>query len=337
MLGVLANRKPQRMARCRQIGGLLMLNDPTDGIVADLPRGQAGAAAPPHLGDGSTLDKQREPEAKKDTEACCIRNEKFIQNLDQIREIKGFLFEEKVSIKPQDVTQIDLGALNNLIYGRQGRLPTPSEWRILDEKLSVLTSYLDPTLKRKIRIRELDFFFGPLPLVLLLLTAITTVTYFTYTYLLKSGSAISAFTFVAVLIVWTVCQGALGACAFLGTSVTSARAVNKPTGDNQPTETPIDITDLNVLKIRVVSGALFAFLVGLPFAYQALNALQTAFFGPDPQNQVSGSANPSTILSGISWVVFVPFIVGFSTNFVLAVLDRVIEALRSLLGMASHT
>ncbi len=274
----------------------------------------------------------RGPEAKKSVQCYCICSKQFIRNLDQIWKIKEFLFEEKVNIKPQDVDQIDLGLLNNLIYGRRGRLPTPLEWRMLDEKLSVLTSYLDSTLKHKIRIRELDFFFGPLPLVLLLLTAITTAIYFTYTLLVKSGSPAATAIFVSILILWTICQGALGACAFLGTSVTGARTVNKPTGDSQTTETPIDITDPSVLKIRVISGSLFAFLVGLPFAYQALDALETAFFGPNP---VSGPTNLSS--ASISWVVFVPFIVGFSTNFVLAVLDRIIEALRSLLGMASHT
>jgi hypothetical protein len=277
----------------------------------------------------------RGPEAQKNAQCYRICSEQFIRNLDQIRRVKEFLFEEKVNIKPQDVEQIDLGSLNNLIYGRRGRLPTPLEWRMLDEKLSVLTSYLDFTLKRKIRIRELDFFFGPLPLVLLLLTAVTTVIYFIYTLLTTSGSPASTTIFVSVLILWTICQGALGACAFLGTSVTGTRIVNKQTGDNQPTETPIDITDRSVLKIRAISGALFAFLVGLPFAYQALDGLNTAFFGPPTQNPVSGPTSPST--ASISWVVFVPFIVGFSTNFVLAVLDRVIEALRSLLGMASHT
>jgi hypothetical protein len=277
----------------------------------------------------------RGPEARKNVQCHCICSEQFIRNLDQIRKTKAFLFEEKVNIKPQDVDQVDLGSLNNLIYDRRGRLPTPLEWRMLDEKLSVLSSYLDSTLKRKIRIRELDFFFGPLPLVLLLLTAVTTVIYFTYTLLVKSGGPAATTIFVSVLIVWTICQGALGACAFLGTSVTGTSIANKPTGDSQPTETSIDITDPSVLKIRVISGSLFAFLVGLPFAYQALSALETAFFGPDTQSPVGDPTNLST--ASISWVVFVPFIVGFSTNFVLAVLDRVIAALRNLLGMASHT
>jgi hypothetical protein len=96
-----------------------------------------------------------------------IANERFIRQLNELRGLKEFLFEEKVQFKEEDLNSIDLEELNNLSYSNSGRVPTADEWRTLDEKLTKLASYLSDDLRRKIRLRELSLFFKILPIFFL--------------------------------------------------------------------------------------------------------------------------------------------------------------------------
>jgi hypothetical protein len=97
-----------------------------------------------------------------ETEAI-ISDRRFIAQLDQVRALKEFLFEEKVRFKDQDITKIDLEGLNSLQFGPEGRFPHKAEWRLLDIKLAALASYLNDDLRRRIRIRELRIFYGMVP------------------------------------------------------------------------------------------------------------------------------------------------------------------------------
>ena len=96
-----------------------------------------------------------------------IADERFIRQLDQLRELKQFLFEEKVKFATDDLDCIDLAKLNNISYSGRGRVPSIGEWRILDAKLAKLASYLNDEMRRKIRIRELKIFFKTLPIIFL--------------------------------------------------------------------------------------------------------------------------------------------------------------------------
>jgi hypothetical protein len=262
-----------------------------------------------------------------------VNSSRFIEQLTQAETLKLFLFKEKALITEEQLKAIDLDGLNNLIYKADGRIPTPDEWRTLDEKHSALIACLDIQLRRKLRVRELDFFFGFLPMTSLGVCATVTVIYMIYNKLVDPTGTLATFIFTLILVVWTISQGALGACAFLGTSVLGTRTVEVTTvksGETRPTATTdeIDITDPSVLKIRVLSGALFAFLIGLPFSYQALDIIGTSIFTPrTPESKID------ILQLGL---IFVPFIVGFSTNFVLAVLNRIIASLQILLGMTSR-
>jgi hypothetical protein len=276
-----------------------------------------GAAEATHLaGDDHTMS---------------VNSQDFIDQLNEVRKLKKFLFDEKVNATEEQYKSFDLGALNNITYRAEGRLPNLNEWREVDEKFSALISCLDINLRRKLRVRELDFYFGRLPLALLFLGAASTTAYMVYNKILDPNSTSSVVCFVLLLIIWTITQGALGACAFLGTSVISTRTVEvvdpknakeKPTVGDE-----IDITDPSVLKIRVLSGSLFAFLIGLPLAERALSAITDSLFD-DP-------TKASVDVPKLS-LVFAPFIIGFSTNFVLAVMNRVIASLQIMLGITSR-
>ena len=76
-----------------------------------------------------------------------ISDRRFAAQLETIKKLKQFLFDEKVLLQPDVLEDIDLGSLNNLSYAPTGRLPTEDEWKALDRKLAGLTPLLTPALR----------------------------------------------------------------------------------------------------------------------------------------------------------------------------------------------
>jgi hypothetical protein len=268
--------------------------------------------------------------SEADASATPIVNDKrFFRQLTQLFRLKQFFFEEKVKFELANIDQVDLGILNNLRYGRNGRSPTAKEWRLLDEKLAILSSHLNDDLRQRIRIRELGLFFGTLPLAFLS-GAIASLIFYNVLPVMMPQSMASPlyyFLFLFLLLTWTLTQGGLGACAFLATRVAIRRA---ETGSlPEALQDAFELTDENVLKTRVLLGCLFAFLVGLPFSTLALAKLGNYLFG-------AGGAPPTELKISELMFIFVPFLVGFSTNLVLAVMDRSILAVRTLFGIPAQ-
>jgi hypothetical protein len=147
------------------------------------------------------------------------------------------------------------------------------------------------------------------------------VYYFLYPYFLASGSTIFAASYLTSLIVWTLSQGGLGACALLGTRA----AIKQINSENQQFDGFSDITDKNALKIRIVLGCLFGSLIGLPFSNAALSKMNLMLFGDG-----KGDIQTSDFA-----LILVPFLVGFSTSLVLAILNRCVLSVRTFLGITS--
>lgn len=248
-----------------------------------------------------------------------VCDKRFIEQLREIKNLKQFLFEQKVRFEPAQLDSIDLGLLNNLQFDGSGRPPTPEEWRLLDDKISALASYLSDDLRQKIRVRELSIFFDVLPLVFLLATLAAILYRFLYGGFLQKDSLLFNFSFLLSLIVWTVSQGGLGACAFLGTRIATKRP-EKATPD--PFAEVADITDESILRIRIVLGCLFGALVGVPIGNIAFDKMGSALY------DASVTLSPSDFA-----LIVLPFMVGFSTNLVLAILERLIESIRTFFGM----
>jgi ABC-type multidrug transport system fused ATPase/permease subunit len=208
-----------------------------------------------------------------------VCNRKFISQISHLRMLKRFMLEEKMSFSETDIETMNLGRLNNLRYRVHGRLVTTDEWAALDKLSSAITSHLDTVdLKRKIRIRELGLFFGKLPLLFLCVSVISTAMYLILPDMIPIESDLYGLIQKLIVIVWSLTQGGLGACAFLGTSVVrkSAEDIDKVQNaseqgskSNEISQQLTDITDRNFLKIRIILGALFGFLIGLPLSHVA--------------------------------------------------------------------
>jgi hypothetical protein len=265
---------------------------------------------------------ERVARAGREIDSGAIADERFINQLDQLRKLKQFLYEEKIQFKKEDLDTIDLEKLNNLSYSGTGRVPSAAEWRTLDEKLFILAGYLNDELRRKLRIRELGFFFRTLPIGFLACSVLSTIVYINVPVITSDGSPWKLLIWLIVVMTWLISQGGLGACAFLGTSV-----IFRGTRDKAPTEGAdirenIDVTDRNSLSIRVLLGTLFAVLLGLPFAVISLNGLGNVYWKGDPPGE-------STLA-----VIFIPFIAGFSTNLVLVILRKFVLAIETFFGLS---
>jgi hypothetical protein len=273
-----------------------------------------------------------------------VCNREFISQIRHLRMLKRFMLEEKMSFSETDIETMNLGHLNNLRYRVHGRLVTMDEWAALDKLSSAITSHLDTLdLKRKIRIRELGLFFGKLPLIFLCLAVISTGVYLIFPP--------SVYKIDLIAIVYSLAQGGLGACAFLGTSVVRKsaedidRIQNAPeqgSKNNEISQQLADITDRNFLKIRIILGMLFGFLLGLPLAHAALHTIWTSvtFFQNSPDQHTVmpvGTVIPVGLSAeGIALMVM-PFLIGFSTNLVLVLFSRFISIIQTLFGIPTRT
>jgi hypothetical protein len=267
--------------------------------------------------------------------AMIVGDRRFIDQLDQIRKLKSFLFEEKAKFNPEQLQSIDLGDLNNIVFKENARAPSVKEWQLLDEKLTALVSYLNDDLRTRIRIRELGSFFGRMPILFLMLTVVSMMCYLLLDRAFSDQtSLIYNALYLTTIIAWTLSQGGLGACAYLATRVAvknyeaaapSTGATLVSTGVAAALIDPSEVTDRNVLQTRVILGPLFAFLVGLPLSVRSLEKLIKVFYP-------SGGTELSTSDFAI---ILVPFLLGFSTNLVLVILDRAIISIRTFFGLPS--
>jgi hypothetical protein len=258
-----------------------------------------------------------------------ISDQRFMAQLYELEKLKRFLFEEKVKFQPEQIDSIDLGPLNSMRFRTSGRSPTTDEWKLLDEKLISLVSYLDVDLRRKFRMRELNYFFGIIPLGFLVTAVMVTIGYTTFAFIFPVPSSFGRYaSFVTLVILWAITLGGLGACAALAVQAMAVKksSSSESSGDDQFNGDIIDVTDRNMLQIRIIIGCLFAFIIGLPLAIKSLDTLYNALINPKTDTPPQAS--------DIAFIIL-PFILGFSTSLVLAILKRCVIAIQAFFGIPS--
>ena len=265
----------------------------------------------------------RSPTADSSLPANDISDRRFAAQLEVIQKLKQFLFNEKVLLQSDILDDIDLGSLNNLKYAPNGRLPTEDEWKALDQKLASLTPLLTPDLRWKFRIRELQFFFVTVPIFFLIMIVITTFSLVLLMTFGKGSSILFVAPYTITFLIWTLSQGALGACAFLCVSATVYALRGKiASGSSYHT---VDLSDESILSVRVILGALFALLIALPIGGKCTAIVYDAFTEDHPIPTIE------------DWIiVLVPFMFGFSTTLVLAIFSRIIGGISALFGISNR-
>lgn len=271
-----------------------------------------------------------------------ISNALFMSQLSEIRKIKQFLFEERVAFPPVYLPSIDLGPLNAFKLSGSGREPTVEEWELLDAKLTALISMLDDNQRWKMRVHELGFFFKTMPLIFLGLSVFFATFYVLYPTFGVANKALTTACFLFAVFGWTVSQGAMGACAFLGVGAANrkpaaiaaasaaapAAAPAAPSAAEAFAGDSVDLTNRNLITIRVVLGAVFAFLLAAPISFQGLDALSATLTASANAKDGKNITDATTYA-----LILAPFLFGFSTSLVLALLNRFLETIKTLMGV----
>jgi hypothetical protein len=263
-----------------------------------------------------------------------ISNRDFITTLTKLRKLTNFLLDEQVAFTPDELSEVDLGILNNFRYSASGRSPTGSEWFQLQKTFSAVNSRLGTDLKRKARIYELGSFFGEIPLIFLVAAIVSTVLYIFVNagIIFDQGTTAYVISYTLLVVIWALSQGGLGACAFLGTTVILKNADEIRSQRAPENGLPnislefSDITDRNFLRVRIILGALFGFLFGTTIANYSLDKLSAAFVF---ENRTSFNYQDMAI-------IIIPFVIGFSTNLVLILLNRIVSVIQTSLGLQTR-
>lgn len=248
-----------------------------------------------------------------------ISDRLFIQQLAYVRSLVTFLIQRQaLPAKPPEILA-DLAALGGLRYSSAGRAASEEEWQKLYALSHELSSQLPPDIVTAFSIWRLRTFFGLFPLIFLILGVVSLEATYLKGYAVE-GSGWYYFIGLAAVLSWTCALGGLGTSAFFGTSLLAQLASS--TGSDQAKLR--EITDYNYLQTRLMIGILFAFVLGLPFGHLSLVSASTSLY-----NDVIWNAE----LINTVMHILAPFLLGFSTALVLAILERLIEGIKTTLGV----
>jgi hypothetical protein len=131
-------------------------------------------------------------------------------------------------------------------------------------------------------------------------------------------------------LVWLMSLGSLGSIAFISVNALAIQS-----------DATFDISNARFVFLRILIGALFALMIALPLSLQDFvqfcdfirsSALAGHHIGVEPkQIETTSSVVTATQIA----MLLLPFVLGFSTSLVLMILNRMVGAVQSLLGITT--
>jgi hypothetical protein len=243
-------------------------------------------------------------------DANAINSKPFWKQLEKLRALRLFLLQEGVAIPENEQQVLRLNDLNNLtLDAGNGRPPRPEEWHLVEERTQVLFGLLDAPLRRKFVISGAPKMMSLMPIVVGIVAIVAIGVGFTAKNAGLSAAEATGWMF-ASYIFWLLCLGAIGAVAFMGMNVLSVQQ-----------DVTFDVTNDNLIYLRIVLGSAFALILSLPFGFAYYRAFLTSLTGE------GGTAE----FAGASFLIL-PFVLGFSTTLVIMVLNRFVEAGQAFFG-----
>ena len=243
-----------------------------------------------------------------------IRDKDFCDSLARLKRIRFFLNREAITLAQADIDALKLGQLWVLYFDPHGRMPIEQEWEQLDRQVRLAFSHLSPDRRDLFMMTEIPplviylllFFLAASCLCLLLPAVFGTVAWLTT---LMS----------ACYIFWSCCLGGLGSLAFVAMNALSVQR-----------DITFDLTNVRLVSLRTVVGSMFAVVLSLPFGYQVFFNFCLNLLYPTNQQFDSG------LFQQALWL-FAPFAFGFSTSFVIILLNQIIRGVQSFLGFDRKT
>jgi len=242
-----------------------------------------------------------------------IGDEGFLRQLDFLRALREFALQEAIKA-PLDDNVLEFNNLNTLRKGgRGGRDATVEEWNLVEDKTRKLLSLLDEGQRKRFRLSRSTNFLLFIPVALMVLALVALVTSVTLSIvppppLLTPSPTVEH---LIAFMVWLMSLGGMGAVAFIYVNALSIQI-----------DPNVDVINRGFVAMRTILGALFAIVLTLPYGYHAYLVFCL---------QVKLGATPDDINQPI--LLLMPFVLGFSTPLVLAVLNRVIDSVQIFFGL----
>jgi hypothetical protein len=241
-----------------------------------------------------------------------ISNERFMQDLDNLRRLCTFIRQEAIKVSSADAPILELHQLNmlhrpmlpsGLTTGDSAREPTGEEWSQVESRTQKLFALLDDERRRKFAMGEAPWMIAWLPMFL---TPVALVS-----LMLAVTSPRAAFE---LYLVWLLSLGAMGSVAFIGMNALSVQQ-----------DITFDLTNRRLMMLRIALGALFGLVLTLPFGYgsfiEFIKGINNA-----------GIQSSDAKISTQAILLLMPFIFGFSTTLVIQVLNQAMEAIQVFFG-----
>jgi hypothetical protein len=242
-----------------------------------------------------------------------IDNKEYIADLRKLKELRSFLIEQAVQLRPGEDT-LSFGTLNLLRYELGGRSPTQEEWDSLENLTQELFRHLDDPLRRRFLSSRLPWW---VPQFAAVLGCVAILSLIGCTLIWGAGGYNRIIPFY---LLWLCSLGAIGSISFLGMNALSVQD-----------DATFDLTNTKLLVLRITLGSLFGVVLALPFGFDTFTDFIGQLLSPTPtQNSAAG-------LTVQTLKLLLPFILGFSTSLVIMILNRFVEAVETFFGRKTDT
>jgi hypothetical protein len=249
-----------------------------------------------------------------------LDDEEFCRRLVELRRTRDFLLQEGVSANYAAIglgSPFSLGQLNLIRFRRGGEPPTAEDWETLEFKQDALQRMFDAELQRRFRMRATQSIITRTPIFLLLMAGIAlalavfppNINLFSAPDRTPVTTTQLGWQFGAYLF-WTMSLGGLGAIGFLAVNSLAIQA-----------DATFDISNRALVAMRIVLGALFGSVISLPFCLPGFVQFAEAVAQGVDLDATRGA------------LLLIPFLLGFSTPLVLAVLGRLVTGVETVFGI----
>lgn len=266
--------------------------------------------------DNNTPDNNT-PDTKAPVFEAKINDYEFMEALHKVFELHKFLAQEAQQI-PEELFFNELRVLK---YDKNGRSATEAEWQKLDRKNQGLFALLDDDQRRKYISQQLPPWFTIYAVRLIVAAVVTFIlAVMTTTVNMFEFASDQSVIFVFYLF-WILLLGALGSIASIGFN---AIAVTN--------EITFDINNQKLLFLRLIMGALFAMVITLPIGFSVFIDFAHSINSAGTVGPLAKPNDLTEILKQAS-LFLLPFVLGYSTDLTIVVLNRVIDSIKALLGV----
>ena len=183
-----------------------------------------------------------------------IGDGQFMADLKKVKELRSFLIEQAVQLKPTEQGTLSFGTLNLLRWKSGGRNPTQDEWQALEVLTQQLFRHLSDPLRRRFLYSRLPWWVTELVVAL---GCVAFLSLIACTFIWGQGGYARI---IPLYVLWLASLGAIGSISFVGMNALSVQD-----------DATFDLSNTRLLVLRISLGALFGVVLTLPFGFNQLH------------------------------------------------------------------